>query len=331
MSSRLEQLHEWIRETLEIESYTLKPASEDASFRRYFRICYDGQSRIVMDAPPGREDCAPYIDIAGRLQAAGIHAPAILQKDMRYGFLLLEDLGTSMYLEHLSNHNADQLYADALDALAAMQKNTETSGLPPYDESLLMKEMSLFLDWLLGRHLHLSLTLPEQGALQQVFDLLTGNALQQPRVFVHRDYHSRNLMVCPRHNPGVLDFQDAVFGPITYDIVSLLKDCYIKWPRQRIYDWALGFYRRINQDDLDEAGFLRWFDLMGVQRQLKASGIFARLFHRDGKPGYLKDIPRTLSYILDLGGAYSELDFLIKLIGKRVMPALEEANRTCAP
>ena len=332
MPARLTQIHHWIRHALGITEYTLAPASMDASFRRYFRLGYNGESRIVMDAPPEQESCEAYIDVAMRLQAAGVHVPAILEQDLDQGFLLLADLGTDLYLDALTEDSADRLYDDALRALADIQTRADKKGLPPYDEHLLLQEMMLFPDWLLSRHLHIKLTAEQQDGLQRVFAYLIDNALEQSRVFVHRDYHSRNLMVCPGHNPGIVDFQDAVAGPVTYDLVSLLKDCYIKWPRQLVNDWASGYYRTIKLPaKVPEATFLRWFDLMGVQRQIKASGIFARLYHRDQKPGFLKDIPRTLSYILDLGQEHTELQFLIDLIENRVMPALEEANQTCAP
>ncbi|HEY4732240.1 MAG TPA: phosphotransferase [Gammaproteobacteria bacterium] len=332
MSARLTQIHHWIRHSLGITEYTLAPASTDASFRRYFRLTYDGESRIVMDAPPERESCNTYIDVASRLQATGVHVPAILGKDLEQGFLLLSDLGTKLYLDALTEGSVDRLYNDALRSLADIQARADMQGLPPYDERLLLQEMMLFPDWLLGRHLQISLPEEQQDGLRRVFAFLIANALEQPRVFVHRDYHSRNLMVCPGHNPGIVDFQDAVAGPVTYDLVSLLKDCYIKWPRQRVNDWAAGYFRTIKLPAaVNETTFLRWFDLMGVQRQLKASGIFARLYHRDQKAGFLKDIPRTLSYIFDLGQEYAELQFLIDLIRDRVMPALDEANQPCAP
>ena len=332
MPARQEQLHNWIRRSLGVMEYTLEPASADASFRRYFRLSYNGESRIVMDAPPEQENCAPYIDVALRLLAAGVHVPVILEKDLEQGFLLLSDLGVKLYLDALTEVTADKLYGDALQALADIQARANPHGLPPYDEQLLMKEMMLFPDWLLERHLQIALTEQHRAGLKHLFAFLIANALEQPRVFVHRDYHSRNLLVCPEYNPGIVDFQDAVNGPVTYDLVSLLKDCYIKWPRQRINDWALAYYRRIHDvAGVNETTFLRWFDLMGVQRQLKASGIFARLCHRDHKPGYLKDIPRTLSYILDLGQEYAGLNLLVDLIEEKVIPALGEADHSCAP
>ena len=332
MPARLKQIHRWIRHTLGLTEYTLAPASADASFRRYFRLSYNGETRIVMDAPPERESCATYVDVALRLLAAGVHAPAILETDLDRGFLLLTHLGTVLYLDALTEDTAGQLYGDALHALADIQSRADKNGLPPYAARLLQTEMMLFPYWLLGRYLRVTLSKQEQAGLERIFDVLIKNAQAQPCVFVHRDYHSRNLMVCPGHNPGIVDFQDAVAGPVTYDLVSLLKDCYIKWPRQRITDWALGYCRQnYGNAVFDETVFLRWFDLMGVQRHLKASGIFARLYHRDRKPGYLRDIPRTLSYILDLGEEYGELGLLIELIQNKVMPLLDEVNQSCAP
>lgn len=331
MSERLEQLHAWLRNELDLKNYSLLPASEDASFRRYFRLQYDDQSFIIMDAPPGREDCKPFIDIAMRLRASGVNAPVILSQDLVQGFLLLSDLGSDLYVNVLTGANVDKLYGDALTALVRIQQNGDITDLPPYTDSLLMDEMALFRDWLLDRHLGISLSKSRHVDLKDAFQFLKDTALSQPKVFVHRDYHSRNLMYCEHHNPGILDFQDAVAGPFTYDPVSLLKDCYIKWTRQQVNNWAVNFYHQICPGETEQVRFLRWFDLMGVQRQLKASGIFARLYHRDGKAGYLGDIPRTLSYILDLDQDYPELESLLELIRSAVVPVLDEVNQTCAP
>jgi N-acetylmuramate 1-kinase len=331
MPDRLEQLHIWICKSLGMNDYKLQPASEDASFRRYFRLQFGTQSFIIMDAPPDRESCEPFIDIANRLLATGVHVPEILEADSVNGFILLSDLGPRLYLASLNDENADTLYDDALAALLTMQQRTDIIGMPLYSDNLLLAEMNLFSDWLLGRHLQIHLNEGQRHTLNNIFDMLKKNALTQPQVFVHRDYHSRNLMVCEELNPGILDFQDAVIGPVTYDLVSLLKDCYIKWPRDRVNAWALDFYYQLEQSAFNESEFLRWFDLMGVQRHLKASGIFARLYHRDNKNGYLKDIPRTLSYIMDLQADYPELEFLTELLDNEVMPGLEGANRECAP
>jgi aminoglycoside/choline kinase family phosphotransferase len=283
-----------------------------------------------MDAPPGKEDCVPFIQIAGYLEAMQLNAPRILEADLDKGFLLLTDLGSTQYLDRLTedNPNAGTLYNDALTALANLQSRGAAfqSHLPPYDDALLNFELSLFHDWLCGTHLGIEFSDSEETAWQSLCDLLVSNALDQPQVFVHRDYHSRNLMVTAENNPGILDFQDAVEGPITYDLVSLLKDCYIKWPPEQVQARVTGYYSKIDGalvGSVDEASFLRHFELMGVQRHLKAAGIFARLNHRDGKPGYMRDVPRTLSYIVDLSSQYDELRFLIGLIRERCLPELE--------
>ena len=246
------------------------------------------------------------------------------------GFLLLSDLGTRPYLEALQREpdSAPRLYDDAIRALMRMQQQGTASQnhLPPYDEKLLRFELSLFHDWLCGTHLDISFTEDEDERWQQLCDWFVANALDQPQVFVHRDYHSRNLMLTDENNPGILDFQDAVEGPLTYDLVSLLKDCYIKWPADQVWAWARDFYNGLGtsiRNSIDESQFRRYFELMGVQRHLKAAGIFARLNHRDGKSVYLGDIPRTLSYITDLAPRYAELANLVELIETRVLPGLK--------
>jgi aminoglycoside/choline kinase family phosphotransferase len=283
-----------------------------------------------MDAPPGKEDCLPFIRVAGYLEAMQLNAPRILEADLDRGFLLLTDLGSTQYFERLTEDNPDAgtLYNDALTALANLQSRGGAfqSHLPPYDDELLNFELSLFHDWLCGMHLGIEFSTSEETAWQSLCDLLVSNALDQPQVFVHRDYHSRNLMVTAENNPGILDFQDAVEGPITYDLVSLLKDCYIKWPPEHVRECVNAYYSKIDAaliGSVDEAGFLRFFELMGVQRHLKAAGIFARLNYRDGKPGYMQDVPRTLSYIVDLLPRHDELRLLVELITERCLPALE--------
>lgn len=307
----------------------LAPASADASFRRYFRLRTAAGSYIVMDAPPEREDCLPFLRVAGYLEAMRLNAPRVIDGDIDAGFLLLSDLGTRLYLDELKSNPVDSttLYADAINALLTMQRRgvAYQSALPPYDEALLRFELSLFKDWLCGRHLKLSFSAADNVAWRELGDLLVDNALHQPQVFVHRDYHSRNLMHCAENNPGILDFQDAVEGPLTYDLVSLLKDCYLRLPAEQVRESALEFYRHLDisiRRRVDERLFRRYFELMGVQRHVKAAGIFARLNHRDGKQVYLADIPRTLSYIIELGPHYEELEFLIELISARVLPAM---------
>jgi hypothetical protein len=330
MSERIQQLRVWLHKELGTSEYSLEPASEDASFRQYYRVEYNNTSRIVMDAPPAQEHCRPYVDIAKRLRNCGVNAPEIHTADLEQGFLLMTDLGRVLYLDILTEANVDSLYNDALASLVKIQQRGDQKNIPPYDEALLMGEMALFRDWLLQKHLGIALSPQQQTEFDQLFNFLSRPALEQPRVFVHRDYHSRNLVHCKSDNPGIVDFQDAVSGPFTYDLVSLLKDCYIKWPREQVNNWAIKFYQQIRPGKSDAARFLRWFDLMGVQRSLKASGIFARLYHRDGKAGYLKDIPRTLSYIIDLEQDYPELNFLIEFIRSQVLQKLEKVNNKCA-
>lgn len=322
MPQRLEQLKRWLSDDLGLPAYDIAPASADASFRRYFRIRFDGESRIVMDAPPEKEDSRPFVTIARRLHGIGLNVPQILAEDLTQGFLLLSDLGSQQYLDVLNDETVERLYGDAMEALITLQARGPGGGeLPPYDHELLWREMELFRDWYLGTHLGLELSDSEQKLLDETFTLLAQNALEQPAVSVHRDYHSRNLMV-NEQNPGILDFQDAVHGPITYDLVSLLRDCYIAWPRERVETWALTFHDRAVEEGVlrqnQQDRFLRWFDLMGVQRHLKASGIFARLNHRDGKPGYLNDIPRTLGYVVEVSDRYPELQPFLHLLQERV-------------
>ncbi|HKL63299.1 MAG TPA: phosphotransferase [Woeseiaceae bacterium] len=327
---RLRQLETWLVRDCGMTLDDLRPASADASFRRYFRAVGDGQSYIVMDAPPAREDSEPFVRIASWLEAIGLNAPRVLEADLAAGFLLLTDLGDELYLQRLETapQEADRLYAAALRALVRLQQDGAryAAALPPYDRDFLQAEMALFRDWLCRRHLALEWSAADQAGWREVTDALAASAVSQPRVFVHRDYHSRNLMVTPEP-PGILDFQDAMHGPITYDLVSLLKDCYITWPRQQVLGWVADYRARARSAGLPcgaeaEAGFLRAFDLMGVQRHLKAAGIFARLWHRDGKPGYLTDVPRTLAYVAALDGDYPELDWLCALVTDRVLPAL---------
>ena len=329
MPKRIEALKRWLEDELDFSEYTLNPASSDASFRRYFRVTHDGASYIVMDAPPDREDTRPFVSVDRLLFDVGLNVPEIIDENPEEGYLLLGDLGSSLYLNVLNGDNVERLYGDALAALAAIQICRPGDGvLPPYDRELLMTEMQLFRDWLVGKHLGIELPGADANALASAFDLLADNALAQPQVVVHRDYHSRNLMVTESNNPGIIDFQDAVIGPVTYDLVSLLRDCYIRWPRKRVEEWALGYQELALQSGIlreeheDPAQFLRWFDLMGVQRHLKAAGIFARLNHRDGKPAYLGDIPRTLGYVVEVSGRYADLGALGEFISERVLARL---------
>jgi aminoglycoside/choline kinase family phosphotransferase len=333
-ADRFEALVDWIRRTLGTRDLPIAPASSDASFRRYYRIAHEGVTRIVMDAPPEREDCRVFADIAVRLARAGLHVPEVLAGDFGRGFLLLTDLGTRLYLDELDPRSAPALYADALHALHTMQERADGTGLPSYDRACLLREMELFRVWLLEKHLGLRLSDPEQETLHGTFGLLADAALAQPQVFVHRDYHSRNLLYTAGDNlgghgpggnhPGVIDFQDAVLGPVCYDLVSLLRDCYIRWPEAEVHARMMGYRERSGPAlrGVDPAVFVRWFDLMGVQRHLKASGIFARLLHRDGKPAYLADVPRTVGYLVDVSRGYPELRALYAFLCERVLPAL---------
>lgn len=332
---RKARLEAWLDAIEVVSGQPLRPASGDASFRRYFRLQSAKESSgeptyIAMDAPPPQEDCLPFVRIAGYLEAMQLNAPRIVEADMEQGFLLLTDLGSEQYLGELEGEPtlADRLYQDAIDALVQMQQagSAYQASLPPYDAELLEFELSLFHDWLCETHLGIRFSSADEMAWRDTCSSLIRNALDQPRVFVHRDYHSRNLMRCAPDNPGILDFQDAVEGPFTYDLVSLLKDCYIRLSGEQRDAYSTRFYAGLDTDLRARVGedlFRRYYDLMGVQRHLKAAGIFARLNHRDGKPGYLDDVPRTLSYVTELKGGYDELGWLIELIETKVLPSME--------
>jgi aminoglycoside/choline kinase family phosphotransferase len=334
--ARLQRLTEWSATALGRKNLQISVASADASFRRYFRVHGELQTWIVMDAPPEKEDTTPFIKVSEMLVNAGVNAPEVLAQNLAEGYLLLSDLGSRTYLTALADREqAGGLYADAIDALVRMQIGCapRVRELPPYDAALLKREVELFPDWFVMKHLGLTLAAAERAVLDSAFSILIDAALAQPRVFVHRDYHSRNLMATDRDaqgsNPGILDFQDAVHGPITYDLVSLLRDCYVAWPAEQVHGWLREFRSRAQSSGLDvgasEPEFVRWFDLMGMQRHLKAIGIFARLAHRDGKHGYLPDIPRTLNYIREVLPSYaksSELRAFAELIEARIAPAL---------
>ena len=314
---RLELLTQWVKSYPGLDKADISVASADASFRRYFRVSHAEGSMIVMDAPPEQEDVSPFIDITQRLEAANLRAPHIHASDLQQGFLLLDDLGRQDFLRGLNSDSVDELYGDALLALLKIQV-ADTQGLPIYNKKLLASELSLFQDWYLGVHLGIELSQDQREQLSKVFSALIDNALEQPQVFVHRDYHSRNLMITAENNPGIIDYQDAVFGPITYDLVSLLRDCYISWPTGQVKTWALHYRDQAVANELlpptQDQQFLRWFDLMGIQRHLKAIGIFSRLDHRDGKSGYLNDIPRTLNYVLENAPCYGETKPLLELL-----------------
>lgn len=319
--SRLTQLHEWIKENLGSIEYSLIPVSGDASYRRYFRLTSNNYQFIAVDSPPEKESNNEFVNVTHLLEAEGLPVPHIHYSSLDFGFFLLDDLGDDLYLNLLNEKNADELYGKALDALLIIQQTPATS-LPLYDKKLLLQEMELFREWFLIKHLSLSLSENEKLLLNVIFRKLADNALEQPQVFVHRDFHSRNLMQIKGKHPGIIDYQDAVQGPITYDLVSLLRDCYIQWPNEKVIEKVGKYYKQVIENDsienIAEKTFIKWFDLMGIQRHLKAIGIFSRLNIRDNKPNYLQDIPRTLNYIKTVAINYPEIIELSELIEDKV-------------
>jgi aminoglycoside/choline kinase family phosphotransferase len=344
--ARLSLIGSWLTRDLGWRIGRITVASEDASFRRYFRVSRGdvdpaawaprADTLIVMDAPPGKEDVAPYLKVSALLEQAGAHVPHVHAADVKRGLVVMEDLGSTQYLSLLkTGRGVDKLYGDALTTLANIQVRglRAAQSLEPYDRAPLERELNLMPEWFLGKHLGIELTPEERALITVTFEFLINEALLQPQVFVHRDYHSRNLMVLPattNSGPGVIDFQDALRGPIGYDLVSLLKDCYISWSRERVERWVRG-YRRVlgnlgaNVGD-SEYQFMRWFDLIGVQRHIKVLGIFARLWHRDGKIGYLADLPLVFEYVRDACRRYPELVEFERWLAWRIAPALEPAN-----
>jgi N-acetylmuramate 1-kinase len=326
--AREQAFHAWLNglEGLGLVPGSVRPASADASFRRYLRIDTAQGPCIVMDAPPAHEDCRPFVQLAGLLRAGGLHAPEVLAWNEAEGFMLLSDLGSTTYLQALSAQpdQADALYRDALAALVKLQGIPAEAQVPAYDRALLLREMQLFPDWYIARHQGLALSEKEQAVLERSFEHLLANTLAQPAVLVHRDYHCRNLMVCGAPggagNPGVLDFQDAVWGPITYDLVSLLRDAYVEWDEARQIDWAVRYWEGARRAALpvqaDFGEFWRDMEWMGLQRHLKVLGIFCRLYHRDGKDGYLKDLPRVWRHAHRVASRYREFAALAQLLEK---------------
>jgi N-acetylmuramate 1-kinase len=309
----------WARASLNNNSLTLEPASADASFRSYWRTYHRGRSVIVMDSPPTQEDPRPWLKIGEQLATAGLHVPKVYDKDLEQGFLLIEDLGTRLYLPALNEENADALYGDAMDALLRMQTRMSYNDLPPFDETVLINGLNIMPEWFLGRHLGHAPDQHEQKVLQDAFTLVITNAMEQPRSFVHRDFHSRNLLIVDQNNPGIIDFQGALAGPITYDLASLLRDGYIAWRRERVENWVESYRLRLKDAngigaDIDRVHFLRWFDLTGLHRHIRVLGQFYRLWYRDGKPGYLTDVPRVYHYVVSVARSYPELaDFVVLL------------------
>ena len=335
--ARLALIHEWLSRDLGMRPDRVEPASADASFRRYFRVFHQDATSIVMDAPPGKEDVRPYLKVTRLLEKLGAHVPHVHQADTDRGLLLLEDLGGTHYLSRFnSGEDPERLYGDALAVLAEIQVRGRDAAaeLAPYDREALARELALMPEWFIGRHLGLTLSNSESQTITRAFEFLIQAALAQPTVFVHRDFHSRNLMVIEDRNPGIIDFQDALRGPVGYDLVSLLKDCYISWPRERVEKWVGGFRALLRSkgdagawlSGADDKEFLRWFDLIGVQRHIKVLGIFARLWYRDGKAGYIRDLPLTLEYVRDTCTRYSELAELSRFLEERVVREMSRAN-----
>jgi hypothetical protein len=335
--ARLALIHDWLSRELGMKPERVEPASADASFRRYFRAFCNRATYIVMDAPPGKEDVRPYLMVTRLLESLGAHVPHVHQADTARGLLLMEDLGGTHYLSRLNaGEDPERLYGDALRVLADVQVRGRDAAaeLLPYDREPLARELGLMPEWLLGRHLKIEVSASESQMIARTFEFLIGEALAQPTVFVHRDFHSRNLMVVEDRNPGVIDFQDALRGPVGYDLVSLLKDCYIAWPRERVVSWVSGYRALLRSkgdagawlSGADDTEFLRWFDLIGVQRHVKVLGIFARLWYRDGKSGYLRDLPQTLEYVRDTCTRYRELAELSEFLEARVVRELPLAN-----
>jgi aminoglycoside/choline kinase family phosphotransferase len=341
IDSRLALIHEWLSRDLGMKPERIEPASADASFRRYFRAFNNGATYIVMDAPPGKEDVRPYLKVTRLLEALGAHVPHVHQADTDRGLLLLEDLGGTHYLSRFNaGEDPERLYGDALRVLADVQVRGRDAAaeLPPYDREPLAREVGLMPEWFLGRHLSVGLSNVESRMVARTFEFLVVEALAQPTVFVHRDFHSRNLMVVADRNPGIIDFQDALRGPVGYDLVSLLKDCYISWPRERVVRWVSGYRALLRSkgdagawlSGADDTEFLRWFDLIGVQRHVKVLGVFARLWYRDGKAGYLRDLPLTLEYVRDTCTRYPELGEFGGFLEERVVGELPRANERVA-
>ena len=329
---RADERLQWLRAVRNDASLTLEPASADASFRSYWRTAHGGQSWIVMDSPPALEDPAPWLALGARLADAGLHVPAVAAVDGERGLLLIEDLGSRLYLPALNDASVEALYGDAMTALLRMQTRVDAASLAPYDTAFLRHELELLPEWFLARHLGHHIDGGERAVLDRAFETLIANARAQPQCFVHRDFHSRNLLVIESDDavdtdalptPGIIDFQGALRGPITYDLASLLRDCYIAWDDARVDAWVEDYRKRLQvvgliEAPIDRALFLRWFDLTGLQRHLKVLGLFCRLAYRDGKHGYLGDLPLVVRYVLATCRRYSELRALADLLERYV-------------
>ncbi len=303
------------------DNFEISIASADASFRSYWRAHVKGKTWIVMDAPPSHEDIRPWLDIGARLRAAGLHAPEVFAVDMFHGFILMEDLGARTYLPELNATSVDALYGDALGALLSMQERVPADDLPVFDVVKTIPEMELMGDWFLRRHIGFEPSCDDWDVIENALRLIATVADEQPRRFMHRDFHSRNLLVAARNNPAIIDFQGAMLGPVTYDLASLLRDCYVAWPLERVAAWVEGYRQRLigaGIVDVDAAHFRRWFDVIGLQRHIKVLGLFCRLNYRDEKPTYLSDLPLVLEYVLDVAAAYPELMDFAELLKRAV-------------
>lgn len=327
--NRFVQLQQWLQERFNLTEVNLSVVSGDASFRRYFRFSHDNTSYIGVDAPPEKEDSQPFVDVSKAYAEQGLSVPKVIHEDMSLGFMCLSDLGDDLLLPALNKDTVDDYYQKALLMLRPLAKavKTDSGELPLFDEEMLREEMDLFTDWLLPRHLQVSVNAQQQQMIEAVFATLVDNALTQVQVGVHRDYHSRNLMILPDNELATIDYQDAVIGGITYDAVSLLRDCYIVWPDELVYRQLLAFKQTMSADypelnGVSDETFKRWFDLMGLQRHIKVCGIFARLYYRDGKAGYLDDIPRVMDYIIDVGQKYPEFGAFVQWLEQTLKPLL---------
>lgn len=333
MHARQNALNKWLKDILGDTAFTLTPLAGDASFRRYFRMKQGETTRVVMDAPPDKENIEPFLNVSHILTAGGIHTPTVYAVEEAQGFILLEDLGDELLFHTLSPNNVDELYHAAITTLLTIQQ-CPTAGpngtLPLFDKAFMLQELALFREWFLHRHLAISLTAEDEHLLAETFDWLTEQLKTQPQVFIHRDYHSRNLMLLRKNNAlelGIIDYQDAMRGPFTYDLVSLLKDCYVQWPRAHVNRWLADVYERLpTAEDYSLATFIQAFDLCGLQRHLKVLGVFCRLYLRDNKPGYLRDLPLTFNYTMACLESYPELQTLHRFMQQKVF---EPFTRVC--
>lgn len=319
MQDRENTLKVWLGTVFNTTAFEMAPLAGDASFRRYFRIKINGISYVAMDAPPEKEAIEPFIRINRMLSQASVLVPELVAINEAQGFLLLNDFGDDVLLQHLNENTADNYYTLAIDTIDVMQNGIkDTATLPEFDRAHMLNEMRVCPEWFLKGYLGLEITHAEHDVLESSMNWIANEVYKQPQVFIHRDYHSRNLMLVG-DRLGVIDFQDAMRGPFTYDLVSLLKDCYISWPRQRVLNWLRYFHaNNAHASSMSYETLVRAFDLCGIQRHLKVLGVFSRLYLRDHKPGYLKDLPLTLNYVNDVAEIYEELVPLQRLMQKRV-------------